>query len=48
MIYEHLGDLFLAVGQPAVARQHYERALSLDGENAEEVSGKLDRLRQQL
>jgi tetratricopeptide (TPR) repeat protein len=48
VISEHLGDLYLAVGRPAEARLHYERALSLDGENAGAVSDKLDRLRSQL
>ena len=48
VISEHLGDLYLAVGRPAEARVHYERALSLDGENAGAVSDKLDRLRPQL
>jgi predicted negative regulator of RcsB-dependent stress response len=48
VISEHLGDLYLAVGRPAEARLHYERALSLEGENSGVVSDKLDRLRPQL
>lgn len=48
IISEHLGDVYLAVDRPAEARVHYERALSLDGENAGEVSDKLDRLRPRL
>ena len=48
VIYEHLGDLFLAVGDPEGAKERYEHAVSLEGENLDKVRQKLQELTDSL
>ena len=48
VIYEHLGDLSVAVGDPAGARELYEQAVRLDGENKDKVRQKLVQLTDSL
>jgi len=44
VIFEHLGDVYVHSGESERARESYRRALELDGENREQVRGKLERL----
>ena len=43
-MFEHLGDLYVALGSPDKARIYYERALDLEDENSAAVRDKLNRL----
>ena len=45
VVFEHLGDLYVAIGQLDRAAGLYERALALQEDNAGQVQDKLDRLR---
>jgi predicted negative regulator of RcsB-dependent stress response len=40
-LQEHLGDVYVALGQKERARQAYQRALELGGDNADQVRRKL-------
>jgi tetratricopeptide (TPR) repeat protein len=44
VIFEHLGDLYTAVGEVEQAVDIYRKALKLEGENLEEVRRKLEKL----
>jgi tetratricopeptide (TPR) repeat protein len=44
VIFEHLGDLYTAVGELKQAVDIYRKALQLEGENLEEVRRKLEKL----
>jgi len=44
VVLEHLGDALLSGGDPVRAREHYEAALALEGENAEALQEKLTEL----
>jgi tetratricopeptide (TPR) repeat protein len=50
VISEHLGDVHLALGQPALALENYEEAARLEPRPAEqpELEQKLERLRKEL
>ena len=43
-IHEHLGDVYLALGDPERARKSFLRAVELEGENVEAVRRKLEAL----
>jgi cytochrome c-type biogenesis protein CcmH/NrfG len=47
VVYEHLGDAYVAVGDPDQAEVAYRRALELEGENRSEVRRKLAELTNQ-
>ena len=44
VVFEHLGDLYVAIGQLDKARTVYERAIDLEAENSGAVKDKLNRL----
>lgn len=43
-VYEHLGDVYAALGEPANARRAYERAMKLEADDPEGVVRKLSAL----
>ena len=43
-IYEHLGDVYAALGEPDSARRAYRRAMELEADDPEEVARKLGAL----
>ena len=45
VVFEHLGDVYAALGRTREAREFYERALDLEGENRTQVKSKLRGLR---
>jgi Flp pilus assembly protein TadD len=45
-IFEHLGDLYLKLEDASRARDSYRQAVALEGDNAELVRRKLERLEQ--
>ena len=47
VVFEHLGDLYLASGDPGQAEIAYRKALELGGENRSEVQRKLIELTDQ-
>ncbi|MFQ5527522.1 MAG: tetratricopeptide repeat protein [Thermoanaerobaculia bacterium] len=44
VVFEHLGDLYLALGKRSLAQESYQRALDLEDENEEAVRRKLNQL----
>jgi tetratricopeptide (TPR) repeat protein len=46
VVFEHLGDLYVALGRLDQAREVYQRALDLEADNAQAVRDKLSRLEQ--
>jgi len=46
VVFEHLGDLYVALGRLDQAREVYQRALDLEADNAQAVKDKLSRLEQ--
>jgi predicted Zn-dependent protease len=43
-VYEHLGDVYAALGEPGNARRAYQRAMKLEADDPEEVARKLTAL----
>ena len=43
-VYEHLGDIYHAMGQPEQAREAWSKSLELDNDNLE-LKEKLERLK---
>lgn len=43
-VYEHLGDVYAALGQPAEARRAYRRAMALEADDPDTVARKLSAL----
>lgn len=43
-VYEHLGDVYAALGEPAAARRAYQRAMKLEADDPEAVARKLSAL----